>query len=106
MNKKTNLLTEKQELNQIEQQDLGLVTLSKPIICGEQSFNTFKLREIKAGDLRGVKISDFLEFDVDALAVVIPRISTPTLTAKDIYQLNLKDFNALGAGVASFFIEK
>jgi len=87
------------------QEASGVVNFTNPITVGNESISQITLREIKTGDLRGIKLSDFFELDVDAFATVIPRISTPTLTAKDIYRLSLKDFNALAAGVNSFFIE-
>ena len=40
------------------------------------------------------------------LITVLPRITTPTLTAQDVSQLDLVDLTALGGEVLGFFVSK
>ena len=41
-----------------------------------------------------------------ALITVLPRITTPTLTAQDVGQLDLVDLTALGGELLGFFVSK
>ncbi|KFA28137.1 tail protein, partial [Xanthomonas vasicola pv. vasculorum NCPPB 1326] len=47
---------------------------------GEQTITQINVRKPGAGELRGLKLTDVLQLDVTALATLLPRISSPTLT--------------------------
>ena len=47
-----------------------------------------------------------LLLDVAALITVLPRITTPTLTAHDVGQLDLVDLTAIGTEALGFFMSK
>ena len=53
-----------------------------------------------------ISAADLLRLDVAALITVLPRISSPTLTAQDAQQLDLVDLTALGTEVLGFFMTK
>ncbi|WP_236672036.1 phage tail assembly protein [Croceicoccus sp. YJ47] len=57
------------------------VPLATPIARGDTTIDRITLRKPKAGALRGLTMQDILQADVSALITLIPRISTPALTA-------------------------
>lgn len=82
------------------------VTLEYPIQRGEQKITAITLRRPRAGELRGVKLMDLLQMDVAALHVVLPRVTSPVLTAHDVAALEPADMMQLGAEVSGFFMTK
>ena len=84
----------------------GTITLETPLKRGDQSIDSITLRKPAAGELRGVALADLLRLDVAALITVLPRITTPTLTAQDVGQLDLVDLTALGGELLGFFVSK
>ena len=84
----------------------GTITLETPLKRGDQTIDSITLRKPAAGELRGVALADLLRLDVAALIAVLPRITTPTLTAQDVSQLDLVDLTALGGEVLGFFVSK
>ena len=84
----------------------GTVTLETPIVRGDQTITSVSVRKPAAGELRGVALADLLRLDVAALITVLPRVTTPTLTAQDVSALDLVDLAALGTEVLGFFMTK
>ncbi len=82
------------------------ITLETPIPRGDDPITSITLRKPAAGELRGVALSDLLRLDVAALITVLPRISTPALTAHEVGQMDLVDLTALGGEVIGFFMSK
>jgi hypothetical protein len=82
------------------------VTLEAPIARGKTAITTGQLRKPKAGELRGLLLTDLLQMKVDALALLLPRISTPTLTKPEIDALDPVDLIALGGEAIGFFLSK
>lgn len=84
----------------------GTVTLETPIKRGDQEITALSLRKPASGELRGIALADLLRLDVAALITVLPRITSPTLTAHEASQLDLVDLTALGTEVLGFFVSK
>ena len=82
------------------------ITLETPLKRGDQTITSISLRKPAAGELRGIALADLLRLDVAALITVLPRITTPTLTAQDVGQLDLVDLTALGGELLGFFVSK
>lgn len=82
------------------------VTLDTPITRGEQTITAIDLRKPEAGSLRGVNLNDLLHMDVNALITVLPRVSTPTLTAHEVSRMDPADLLQLGSVVAGFLLPK
>jgi hypothetical protein len=80
------------------------VTLEEPIQRGEQVITTLTLRRPKAGELRGISLTDLAQLDVGALARLLPRISEPTLTSADVDNLDPADIMKLGTEVVGFLL--
>lgn len=82
------------------------VDLDTPLTRGEQTIGAVTLRKPSAGELRGIALADLLKLDVGALHALLPRITSPTLTAHDVGRLDLCDLLALGGEVVGFFTTK
>ncbi|OOW91509.1 phage tail protein [Xanthomonas campestris pv. vitistrifoliae] len=82
------------------------VPLDQPITRGEQTITDLKVRKPGAGELRGLKLAELLQMDVTALATLLPRITSPTLTTADVNAMDPADLLAVGQEVALFFLPK
>ena len=85
---------------------MKLITLQTPIQRGEQTISEITLRKPSAGELRGLSLVNLIQMEVTALTTVLPRITTPILTADDINRLDLADLLQLGSEVAGFLVPK
>lgn len=82
------------------------ITLDTPIVRGENSIASITVRKPDAGALRGVKLTDLLQLDVNALITILPRITEPTLTAPELQRMDPADLTQLGSEVAAFLLPK
>ncbi|AJQ86716.1 phage tail assembly protein [Xanthomonas oryzae] len=82
------------------------VSLDQPIVRGEQTITDLTVRKPGAGELRGLKLTDVLQLDVTAMATLLPRITSPTLTTADVNAMDPADLLALGQEVQLFFLPK
>jgi hypothetical protein len=82
-------------------------TLDTPLVRGSgKPITAITLRKPASGELRGVSLSDLVSLDVAALAKVLPRISSPTLTEQDVARLDPADLVQLGGIFAGFLMPK
>lgn len=86
--------------------DIRDITLDAPIVRGEQSINSLKLRKPKAGELRGLSLVDVGQLKVDALIKLLPRISMPPITEAEAANMDICDQLACGAEIGSFLLQK
>jgi len=86
--------------------DDNTVTLDTPIRRGDTTIAQITLRRPKAGELRGIALTDLLQLDVTALQTVLPRISAPTLLKQDVAELDPADLVQLGTRVAGFLLPR
>lgn len=82
------------------------IELSAPIINGKNEITKFSMRKPLAGDLRGIKLLNFVDADVDSLAKVLPRITTPTLTEQDVYKMEIGDLANVVLEISDFLKPK
>ena len=82
------------------------IELSTPIINGTNEIIKFSIRKPLAGDLRGIKLLNFIDADVDSLAKVLPRITTPTLTEQDVYKMEISDLANVMVEMSNFLKPK
>ena len=73
---------------------------------GDKEITEILVRKPNAGELRGIKIVQLLEADADALFILLPRITSPTLTQQEINNLDPADFMDMGLCVANFLAKK
>ena len=86
--------------------DDNCVTLDQPIKRGNTEIANITLRKPSSGELRGVLLIDLLNMDVSSLIKVIPRISSPGITAPEAAGMDPADLLAIGSKIASFLLQK
>lgn len=88
------------------QLDENTVALDTPIQRGKQIISTVTLRKPCAGELRGIHLAELLNLDVASLIKVIPRISSPGITAPEAAGMDPADLLAIGGKVVGFLLQK
>lgn len=86
--------------------DPNYVPLDEPIRRGEQIIEGVTLRKPRSGELRGVQLAQLMQLDVASLQTVLPRITSPTLTAHDVSNLDPADLLSIAGVMAGFFLTK
>ncbi|WP_458379196.1 phage tail assembly protein [Pseudomonas chlororaphis] len=86
--------------------DDNTVTLDTPIKRGNSTIDTITLRKPQSGELRGVHLAELLNLDVATLIKVLPRISSPSITAPEAASLDPADLFACGSKIAGFLLQK
>ncbi|HHL2583418.1 TPA: phage tail assembly protein [Yersinia enterocolitica] len=84
----------------------NLVVLDTPVKRGDTLITEIEVIRPNAGTLRGVRLSDVAHSDVDALIIVLPRITYPSLTTTECGRLELPDLVALAGKVIGFLSPK
>jgi len=87
---------------EITPENQNIVTLNTPIKRGETVISEVNVICPNAGALRGVSLADVASSNVDALLVVLPRITYPNLTKEECNALELPDLVALAGKVIGF----
>ena len=83
------------------------VTLDEPIVRGDQRITAITLRRPKSGELRGIDLAALVNSaDYGALEILLPRISSPTLTRADVANLDPSDLVQFAASVVLFFVPR
>lgn len=82
------------------------ITLDTPLKRGDQTIDKILLRKPQSGELRGLKLTDVMQMDVSAMTVLLPRITSPTLTPQDVAALDPADLLSLSSEVSGFFLSK
>lgn len=90
----------------MNEQTTVIIPLDTPITRGEQTIATITVRKPASGELRGCSLMDLMRMDVTALHVVLPRITTPTLTTQDVSKLDPADMTQLATAVSNFLLPK
>jgi hypothetical protein len=80
--------------------------LQTPIQRGETQIDDVEIRQPAAGELRGVSLVDPPQMDVGPLITVLPRITTPSLTAQEVAALDPADMLSMGGKVTGFLLPK
>ncbi|WAT01043.1 phage tail assembly protein [Rouxiella chamberiensis] len=88
------------------EQNENMVTLDTPIKRGETEITQVEIIKPNAGALRGVGLAAVANADVDALLVVLPRITLPSLTKDEVGRMELPDLVALAGKVIGFLSPK
>lgn len=78
------------------------VTLDTPITRGKTTIDTITLRKPASGELRGVQLVELLNMDVASLIKVLPRISSPGITAPEAAGMDPADLLACGSKICGF----
>lgn len=82
------------------------IELDTPVTRKSGDVTEITLRKPKAGELRGLNLTDILQMDVNALGKLLPRISQPVLTEAEVQNMDPADLVQLGGEVAGFLVPK
>ena len=82
------------------------VQLDTPIKRGKTEITEIILRKPQSGALRGTRLQAIMDMDVGAMMTVIPLISSPTLTAQEMAELDPADLTAMAVEVVTFLLPK
>lgn len=82
------------------------VTLTAGIRRGENTITDIVINKPNVFSLKGLKLVDVLNVDVDAITKLLPRITQPALTEMEIKSLDIVDFTELATSVITFFIKQ
>ena len=80
------------------------VILTAPIVRGKTEITEVAITAVlkQAGSLRGLKAYDVLTSNYDALVILLPRVTSPALTADEIARMDTWDFCQLANAVVDF----
>ncbi|QIY78351.1 phage tail assembly protein [Chromobacterium violaceum] len=84
----------------------NVIVLETPIKRGETLIESIELRRPGAGELRGLKLADVLQLDVDAAIKLLPRITAPALIAEEVARMDPADLLQCASRVAGFLLRK
>ncbi|MGX2975644.1 phage tail assembly protein [Ursidibacter arcticus] len=79
--------------------NIKTITLKQPIIRGETQISEIQLRKPNVPALKGLKLLDLMQSDVNAISTLLPRITQPMLTKADVDRLDVVDFTKLTGAV-------
>ena len=80
------------------------VDLAEPINRGDTTIGQLQLRKPKAGELRGLALSDVIGLDISTLLKLLPRITEPALTDDECSSLDPADLTECGGAIRGFFM--
>jgi hypothetical protein len=84
---------------------MSKITLIRPILrSGGQTVTEVGVRQPDVGSLRGLKMTDILQMDVNAMLALLPRITEPALLPSEVAGLAPADFMSLSGKVVGFFL--
>ncbi|MGK4478697.1 phage tail assembly protein [Yersinia enterocolitica] len=80
------------------------ITLVKPVVRGDEKISQITItNEIKqAGSLRGLKLVNVLNMDVDSVAILLTRVTSPRLKLAEINEMDTRDFVSLSEALVPF----
>ncbi|MBF7683854.1 phage tail assembly protein [Acinetobacter sp. B5B] len=86
----------------IENPNLKVIELKHGFYRGDNLVTSITMFKPNTGHCRGLSLKDVLSFNIDSLAVLLPRITTPAITAQNVYQLELMDTLKIAEEITNF----
>ncbi|QMV75015.1 phage tail assembly protein [Comamonas piscis] len=90
--------------SQVNPVELNTVTLQQPIKRGDTTITKVQLRVPLGGALRGIVLPELMHMQADAIMLVLPRITTPTLVKQEVENMHPADLVACGAMITRFLV--
>lgn len=81
------------------------VKLAGALMIGDEAVPEITIRKPVSGDLRGIKLVQLLEMDVDTVGTVLERVTQPPLNKLTFYQLEAPDLANLSTALVGFFLD-
>ncbi|MGC1007519.1 phage tail assembly protein [Pantoea agglomerans] len=82
------------------------VVLDTPILRGKAEITSVTVRKPQSGALRGTRLQALMDMDVNAMMVVLPRVTSPALTTTEINEMDPADLVSLSVEVVTFLLKK
>ena len=82
------------------------VDLDNPIKRGGQDIFEIRLRKPDTGHLLGTKFNDLYTMDVNAVSVVVPRISDPVIPTAEFLTMAPEDTAQIAGEIVGFLLTK
>ncbi|PWE46685.1 phage tail assembly protein [Pseudomonas prosekii] len=86
--------------------DDNTVHLDTPIVRGQTTLDSLTLRKPQSGELRGVQLVELLNMDVATLIKILPRLTSPAITAPEAASMDPADLLACGSKISGFLLQK
>lgn len=80
------------------------VKLTNPIIRGDKKYDEITVIKPTVAALKGLKLLDVMQSDVNALTVLLPRVTQPMLHKNDFDSMDIIDFTALATETIGFLV--
>ncbi|HHE3654990.1 TPA: phage tail assembly protein [Pasteurella multocida] len=85
-----------------EKTTVKVIELSVAIQRGDQEIKEVQVLKPTVPALKGLKMFDVLQVDVNAMEILLPRITVPKLHKADFAQMAVEDFTELATAAVSF----
>ncbi|MFU2076734.1 phage tail assembly protein [Gallibacterium anatis] len=82
------------------------VALTQGLRRGDTTIDEIEVFRPNVMSLKGLKLIEVLSADVNAIGVLLPRITSPSLSKAEVQALDVTDFVELTTAVLSFFNNK
>ena len=82
------------------------INLDFPFTRGDETIAKVQVRRPRTGELRNLNIADLVQMNVTATSTLLPRITSPRLTAQEVADLDPADFTQFGMEVMDFLLPK
>ena len=79
-----------------------VITLTNPLVRGETKITDITVNKPTVPALKGLKMFDVLQMDVDALQVLLTRVTNAVLHKSDFSTMEVADFTELAAVAVGF----
>lgn len=98
--------TEDQQINAevIKNPNQKVIDLETPIKRGETEIKTITLSRPKAGTLRGLSLQSVLQWDMDTMLTLLPRITQPPVTEHELASMEVADMTSICKELTGFLL--
>ena len=84
-----------------------IVELDTPIMRGAQKIASVEIRKPFGGDMRGLSLQAIQQADINAMIVLIPKVTNPPLTPHEVETaLEPADLLSIAGTISGFFFSK
>ncbi|GMM59851.1 phage tail assembly protein [Novosphingobium pituita] len=84
-----------------------MIPLASPLKRdGGVDIDQITLRKPNAGELRGLKVPDLINGDVNTIITLLPRISSPVVSVHEAEKLDVEDLAEIAGAVVGFFMNQ
>lgn len=100
--------TEAQQINAdlIKNPNQKVIDLETPIIRGQTEIKSITITRPKAGTLRGLSLQSVIQWDMDTIIKLLPRISQPPITEHEASEMELADFTSVCSELSVFLLKE